>query len=461
MSHRFGDLLRQHLSRKHGLTQTKLAEGILQEPAIITRMAQGQRLTGKQARERVVTIIDWLYREGVLAYRTEADAFLLAANMAGLGVDEPAEAKLLACLKDENPLQAGGQLARTVESAIPFLLPALPPQGVFGRNAELERMRELLYLSDEKRMAIPPLALRGMAGIGKTTLATAFGHLPMIPQHFPDGVLWVALGPTPTIRMLLEVWGQALGVELLRERNEEACSQRLRSLLFHRRMLIIIDDVWEVKHATYFTIAGPHSCTLLTTRELPIAYALATSKRTLHIGLLNPENALDLLGRLAPETVSIDRSNALRLCARLEYLPLALTLAGRMLACEAEVPGRIRRLIDELIERREARLQLLQSEGRPGLQAEEISLQAILGLSVERLNRADQELFAMLSVFGGDPLTWEIEALVHVWQCSVLEAEAAISRLIQRGLVERRGDRYWMHALLADYAAEMYEELKL
>ena len=51
MSHSFGDLLSQHLHRKHGLSQSKLAEGILQDPSIIGKMCKGQRLTGPQARE--------------------------------------------------------------------------------------------------------------------------------------------------------------------------------------------------------------------------------------------------------------------------------------------------------------------------------------------------------------------------------------------------------------------------
>ncbi len=64
-------------------------------------------------------------------------------------------------------------------------------------------------------------------------------------------------------------------------------------------------------------------------------------------------------------------------------------------------------------------------------------------------------------VFGGEPLTWEINAAAPVWECPVEEAEDTVSRLIRRGLVERRGDRYWMHALLADYAEEMMDKMGL
>ncbi len=60
MNHPFGDLLTQYLHRKHGLSQAKLAAGIVQSPAIITDMSQGRRLSGLQALERVLAISGWL-----------------------------------------------------------------------------------------------------------------------------------------------------------------------------------------------------------------------------------------------------------------------------------------------------------------------------------------------------------------------------------------------------------------
>jgi len=60
MSHPFGDLLTQYVHRKHGLSQSKLAAGILQSPSIITDMCQGKRLQGRQAQQRGVATLAWL-----------------------------------------------------------------------------------------------------------------------------------------------------------------------------------------------------------------------------------------------------------------------------------------------------------------------------------------------------------------------------------------------------------------
>lgn len=343
----------------------------------------------------------------------------------------------------------------------PFMTPPLPPQGVFGRDDLLTAVVDHLKMEEETGN-VPPLALRGMGGIGKTTLSIALGRLEMVQQRFPDGILWTAVGPNPTLRFLLEAWGRALGVDLLPERDEVACRDRLQELLYRRQALLIIDDVWEIQHGRFFLVGGPRCRTVVTTRELPVAHHLATRLRTLPVDVLSSQAALDLLYRLAPEA-GVNPTTAGQLCERLEYLPLALTLAGRMLADEADVPSRMQRLADELLERRQARLQLLQAEGRLGINEENpVSLQAILGLSVARLSDLDQRRFAVASLFGGEPLTWDIKLAAHMWECPNEEAEASIAHFVRRGLAERRGNgRYWIHALLADYGQELMQELGL
>jgi len=80
MSHPFGDLISHYVHRKHGLSQSKLAAGILQSPSIITEMCQGKRLQGRQARERVVAIIAWLHQQEAVESAAEANALLSGAK---------------------------------------------------------------------------------------------------------------------------------------------------------------------------------------------------------------------------------------------------------------------------------------------------------------------------------------------------------------------------------------------
>ena len=97
----FGDLLRQHISRKHGLSQNKLAMGIFVDPSVISRMCNGERLNGNQSRERVLNIISWFHSEGVLTYIEEANALLDSCRMPLLKGDNTQDAQILEKLQSQ------------------------------------------------------------------------------------------------------------------------------------------------------------------------------------------------------------------------------------------------------------------------------------------------------------------------------------------------------------------------
>lgn len=347
----------------------------------------------------------------------------------------------------------------TSSTVTPYLVPELPPQGVIGRSTEIADILDLLAVGHDLRN-VPPLALRGMGGIGKTTLATMLGREKIVSDFFTDGVLWAELGPRPKIYDLLKSWATSLEINLFPGSDEPECKRKLLSALFNRQMLLIIDDVWDIAAGRHFLVGGQWCRTLITTRESPIAHTLATPERTRQVGLLSPESSLQLLSRLAPDAVTFDRAAAQELCKKLEFLPLGLKLAGHMLGNEYGVPARLKRLLFELLKRADARLNLLQPESRPGLEDETpASLRAILGMSVERLTEQERHRFAMLAVFGAEPTWWTLNAAEAVWACNREEAEETTTHLIQRGLIEARGERYWMHALLHDYAKELEEYL--
>src|SRR6185436_18791912 len=95
MPHPFGDLVKRYLSRKQGLSQSKLAEAVYVDPAVITRMCQGKGLN----RDRILEIIVWFQKEEVFESVAEANALLQAAGLAELNSDQPKELEILSGLK--------------------------------------------------------------------------------------------------------------------------------------------------------------------------------------------------------------------------------------------------------------------------------------------------------------------------------------------------------------------------
>ena len=46
---------------------------------------------------------------------------------------------------------------------------------------------------------VPGMGMYGQGGIGKTVLAAAAAHDPVVRAHFPDGVFWVTAGEQPDL----------------------------------------------------------------------------------------------------------------------------------------------------------------------------------------------------------------------------------------------------------------------
>lgn len=95
MPYTIGDLIKQHLSRRHGLNQARLAAGVNVDDAIITRICKGTRHPN---RDLILRIIQWMRAKDILATMSEANALLVASGLAALDADKPAEAALLARL---------------------------------------------------------------------------------------------------------------------------------------------------------------------------------------------------------------------------------------------------------------------------------------------------------------------------------------------------------------------------
>jgi NB-ARC domain len=112
-------------------------------------------------------------------------------------------------------------------------------------------------------------AIAGLGGIGKSVLATALVLDREVQAWFEDGILWVTLGQNPDLLSLLGDWIRELDKsrEAFSANTLEAAAQYLGTLLAERRMLLVVDDVWNAAHAEWFRVGDVGCRVLVTTRE--------------------------------------------------------------------------------------------------------------------------------------------------------------------------------------------------
>src|SRR5882762_1358789 len=139
------------------------------------------------------------------------------------------------------------------------------------RTEALRALRGTLFAEDH-RQPIALTALSGMGGIGKTVLAKAVTEDEVVQRAFPDGVVWIAVGRETRqdfVEQMREV-AKALGDDLSRYENSQACEHQYRSMIANKAALIVVDDVWSKADIEPLLAESPRSRFLFTTRDASI-----------------------------------------------------------------------------------------------------------------------------------------------------------------------------------------------
>ncbi|MCX5232020.1 NB-ARC domain-containing protein [Streptomyces sp. NBC_00233] len=348
-----------------------------------------------------------------------------------------------------------------------------PPRMLVGRGADVEHVRSQLSSAaagDDAPALQVVTAVRGWPGVGKTTLAAQLVHDPSLAASFAQGVLWARLGSADRVRAELARWAREVDEEPDPLWATEELSARLAAVLRNRRMLLVVDDVVEPRDAVPFLVGGPRCATVITTRRRDVADALASSPEQVHwLDVLTTDDSVELLRRLAPGVADAHPAALRVLAERVEGLPLALQVAGKLLHSEFALGLPV----DDLAESLGQDARLLSEEVPPQLAGlvEESSptVAAVLSRSVATLDPVSRLRFAYLGAFAPKPATFTIDAATEVW--GAIPATGELSRpdgspldtvrvLTNRGLLESAGGgTYQMHGLLALYASHLLDAL--
>ncbi|MEH2119836.1 NB-ARC domain-containing protein [Nostoc sp.] len=313
-----------------------------------------------------------------------------------------------------------------------FQAPPLPTYFVERPEYSDDLKTRLLNGSSSDSRTLVITAIHGLGSVGKSTLAAALAHNAEIQSRFGDGILWATLGQQPNVLALLSGWVQALGDYSFKPTSVEATSSHLRTLLYDKAVLLVVDDAWNTEDAQAFNFGGARCQVLVTTREGHIADALAASIYSLDI--MKPDQAMELLTKkLRREITGIERHSAENLAKGVGYLPLALELAAAEVACGTTW--------NELLADIQQEIARLTSFDRP--EAEEItdeaslkrlSLTASLNLSVKRMPPEKQQHFSWLGVLPEDVNINKMMAAT-LWQMDKRDAAKMLQYLRNKALL--------------------------
>jgi predicted ATPase/class 3 adenylate cyclase len=302
-----------------------------------------------------------------------------------------------------------------------------------GREREMEEGRALLS-------SAPLVTLTGPGGVGKTTLAM---HIAAAMLHdLPDGVWLADLGTVTDENLVLPAVANALRVG---EQPGRELGAALIEAMRSRRLCLVLDNCEHVLAASadlaYALVSATDVRILATSRE-PLG---VEGERVVPVAPLDlpepgqPVKAADA-SRYTAIRLFVDRATAaqpgfrltdqnisavVRLCQRLDGMPLALELAA----------ARVRALpVEQLAARLDDRFRLLTGGSRLSVPRHQ-TLRATIDWSHDLLSDEEKAVFRRLAAFAGGCTLASAEAVMRDDLVADVDVLDLLTRLIDKSLV--------------------------
>ena len=340
---------------------------------------------------------------------------------------------------------------------------------IVGREENKEEIIKSLVSSDNQGI-LSMVAILGIGGLGKTTLAQLVYNDPRVVQYF-ELKIWVCVSDHFDVKLLVKNILQSVSKEDVESLKLDALKNHLHANIKQKRCLLVLDDVWNEDFEkwdqlrTLLMVVEKGSKIVVTTRNNKIASIMGIDFRV-NLEGLNQNQSWDLFSKLAfkegqekalPKLVEIGKE-IVNMC---NGVPLVIKTLGTILHLETE---------------ESEWLSIKNNEKLLSLGAGNNNVLSVLKLSYDNLPIHLKQCFAYCALF---PKDYKIEKnmLVQLWMAQgyiqPLDEKVGnqyFDELLSRSLLEKAEKdandnmlSYKMHDLIHDLAQSVigYEVLVL
>jgi Leucine-rich repeat (LRR) protein len=279
---------------------------------------------------------------------------------------------------------------------------------ICGRNSEKEEIINLLLSNDATSNEMGVIAIFGMGGIGKTTLAQLVYNNDRVKQQF-DLEAWVCVSEEFDVFKVTKTILEAITLSPCYVTDLNQLQLKLKDCLMGKTFLLVLDDVWNENYDNWETLCKPFksgtqvSKVLVTTRNYSVASVMRASAMSHHLKELPEEDCWSLFAKHAFHDGNSNTHGELEVIGRkimkkCKGVPLAVKAIGAVLRSKPDVDEWDKILESELWD----------------LRIDEMGILPALRLSYKYLSLHLKRCFAYCSLFPKD-YAFKKDQLILLW----------------------------------------------